>query len=156
MRQKMDQRPIDLLPYRAEALFVSKFEGRDNNNSFRVSQNKEAGNVIAKGHFRSVLVYPGMFLIEGCAQAAVLSYVKKVRSLSRNELPLLAFCSAKFKKPIATPEKLTHRVTLLKHTRQSALFSGESLICNEIVMICELGLAIKTVSWVKRNFVCGC
>ena len=145
MKLKVDQKSIyQILPYGQRFIFLKDVLSVQSSPArLEASQNPEIGGGMDADHFRSFRVYPGIFILEGCAQAAVCLYQHAVRKLETDEVPLLAHSRVRFKSSIKDAVGLIHAVELVKSISGAAIFNGQSRKGQQLVMECELGLAVR-------------
>jgi len=142
----VDQGVQDILPYGTRFLFIKSVRLINSSTAPRLEalHNAQAGGGIDTDHFRGVRIYPGAFILEGCAQAAVCLYNERVHRLNSTEVPLLAHSKARFVKAIHNATGLFHVVELVKAVGQNAIFRGTSKKNGTVIMECELGLAVRS------------
>ena len=116
----------------------------------QATHNSQVGYGIEEDHFIPRKIYPGIFILEGCAQAAVALYHHHVSELKENEVPLLAHARVHFVNPIENSQDLVHSVELVKAVADAAVFSGKSTKGDLLVMECELALAVKSTKHIFR------
>ncbi len=134
------------LVYGKRFLFIKEVRSLSNSPPrLEAIHNFGVGGDMGKDHFVSKKVYPGIFVLEGCAQAAVCLYQKYVRALGVNEVPLLAHANTRFKKPVQHTAGLVHIVELVKAVGTNAIIRGISQQNDSVVMECELGLAVRNI-----------
>ena len=142
--------PDSLLPYGRRFLFVKEIRPIDSVPPRLVAVHDDrGGGGINADHFRNLQVYPGAFILEGCAQAAVCLYSTRVRRLRRGEVPLLAHSKARFLATVREATGLIHVVELIKASGRNAVFRGTSKKDAVIIMECELGLAVRSGKHLK-------
>ncbi|MDK2885808.1 MAG: 3-hydroxyacyl-[acyl-carrier-protein] dehydratase [Thermosipho sp. (in: thermotogales)] len=126
-----------ILPHRDPILLVDRVieKGED----YIIAEKKiEIDNPVFKGHFPDYPIYPGVYIIEGMAQAAGLMLLKG------NEIPLfLGIDSARFKAEVRPDCVLRYEIKL-KDKRQNVVWvDAKAFVKDKLVAKAQLMLGVK-------------
>lgn len=126
-----------ILPHRDPILLVDRVieKGED----YIIAEKKiEIDNPVFKGHFPDYPIYPGVYIIEGMAQAAGLMLLKG------NEIPLfLGIDSARFKAEVRPDCVLRYEIKLKDKRQNIVLVDAKAFVKDKLVAKAQLMLGVK-------------
>lgn len=95
------------------------------------------------GHFPTQPIYPGVYIIEGMAQAGgVLAFVSMFGDNAQNTgdkiVYFMSIDKAKFRSPVIPGDKLTYKLEVLKHKGGIWVLQGYAYVEEKLVAEAEL------------------
>ncbi|ABR31430.1 hydroxymyristoyl-ACP dehydratase [Thermosipho melanesiensis] len=128
---------MKILPHRDPILLVDRVILKEEN---KIIAEKDITTdlKVLKGHFPNYPIYPGVYIIEGMAQAAGIMLLKE------NETPLfLGIDNARFKKEVR-PDCVLRYEVFVKEVKASVVFvEGKAYVDNQLVAKATLMLGKK-------------
>ncbi len=107
-----------ILPHRFPILLVDRVVEFHANTSIVAYKNITASEPIFEGHFPDQPIYPGIYMIEGMAQAgAILAFESQNKEGINVRGKIVYFMSidkAKFRVPVTPGDRLEYRINVLK------------------------------------------
>lgn len=95
-----------------------------------------------QGHFPGNPIFPGVFIVEGLAQAAaILGYAVKGGPL--DSCLLASVNNAKFKQPVIPGDTLVYEVEVLKSRKGFYWFTAKGKVDGSTVAVCDLSAQIS-------------
>jgi 3-hydroxyacyl-[acyl-carrier-protein] dehydratase len=116
---------------------VLKFE---KGKSLTALKNVSGNDIFFLGHFPHRAVMPGVLILEGLAQGALILYQLTLGTLPQNEMPLYGSVNAKFHRPVFPGDQLIYEIEVVKLTSYAGLFKGIAKVDTNIIAKAELAL----------------
>ena len=133
---------MQILPHRYPILLVDRVNEIIKGESIVAYKNITANEPIFSGHFPDHLIYPGVMILEGLAQAGSLLVFATIKDdLDSNEKIIPYFTGidkAKFKKPVLPGDKLEYQVSIMRSKMGIWQLGAKALVDNKIVASAEL------------------
>lgn len=130
-----EKRIKELLPHRYPFLLVDKVLELVPGESIIAQKNISISEPIFQGHFPGDAIYPGVYLIEGMAQAggilAQMSFRSKGNSL------LTGVQEARFKRKVLPGDTLYYHIKLEKKKSSLLFFSGQVKVDGKLAASCS-------------------
>ena len=128
-----------MLPQRFPLLMVDRILGWSPASWLRAVRSVTGNDPLLVSHFPDNPVMPGVLLIEGIAQSALLlGYL----SFGKSAPPLLGSVKAKFLKPVVPGDQLVYEVTLVKKLGAGSYYQGTARVDGVTVAECDLAVAL--------------
>jgi 3-hydroxyacyl-[acyl-carrier-protein] dehydratase len=109
----------------------------------RVVKRFKSGEAFFRGHFPGLAMVPGIFLVEGMAQAGLLIFQLAVRRLKKQELPVLTHVDARFMRPVFPNQRVVFEATIERCTRDAAIFRTTTKVRGALAAHAEMTFAVK-------------
>jgi len=117
-----------IIPYREPFLFIGKIIFL-NNEEIIAERELNPNEDFFRGHFADFPVMPGVLLIEGLGQAAIILLKHNLETSGEKyeemDFLLYGIREAKFLKPVFPGEKIKYAVQIIAHDDKRAIFSGK-------------------------------
>ena len=131
-----------ILPHRYPILLVDRVSELVVNESITAFKNITASEPVFEGHFPERPIYPGVYIIEGMAQAggilAFESHTKENISMHGKIVYFMSIDKAKFRVPVVPGDRLEYRVTVTRKRGQVWQFEGKAYVDEKLVAEAEL------------------
>ncbi len=131
-----------ILPHRFPILLVDRVTELVVNESIVAYKNITASEPIFEGHFPDQPIYPGVYVIEGMAQAGAIlafeSQEKEAINLHGKIVYFMSIDKAKFRVPVTPGDRLEYRVRVLKTKGTIWVLEAEAYVENKRVAEAEL------------------
>lgn len=143
---KLDwQEIVDTLPHRPPLLLVDRVENLIPGEMVHAIKCISSLDPYFAGHFPEQPMFPGVYIIEGLAQASALLCFKTMAA--RGEAPakkcvLTSVDSAKFRKPVVPGDVLHYFARIEKSRGNFVWIAGEAKVGNEVVAEVKLAAMI--------------
>jgi len=126
-----------ILPHRDPILLVDRVIEKGDN--YIIAEKDIASdNPVFKGHFPNYPIYPGVYIIEGMAQASGLMLLKG------NEIPLfLGIDNARFKAEVKPDCVLRYEIKLKENKRNIVFVEAKAYVDKKLVAKAQLMLGVK-------------
>ena len=113
------------------------------NEKIEAYKNITINEEIFNGHFPTQPIYPGVYIIEGMAQAGgVLAFVSMFGDNAQNTgdkiVYFMSIDKAKFRNPVIPGDKLTYKLEVLKHKGGIWVLQGYAYVEEKLVAEAEL------------------
>lgn len=132
----------EAIPHRYPFLLVDRVTEIHGDTKVVAQKNISMSDPNLQGHFPNNPIFPGVFIVEGLAQAAaILGYSVKGAPLST--CLLTGVKGAKFRKPVIPGDVLTYEVEIMKNKKTFYWFKAVGKVGGEIVAECELSAQIS-------------
>jgi 3-hydroxyacyl-[acyl-carrier-protein] dehydratase len=132
----------EAIPHRYPFLLVDRVTEVVDGEKVVAIKNISMSDPNLQGHFPGNPIFPGVFIVEGLAQAAaILGYASKGAALE--SCLLTGVKNAKFRKPVIPGDTLTYEVEVLKSKGAFYWFKATGLVDGNIVAQCELSAQIS-------------
>lgn len=132
----------EILPHRFPLLLVDRVVEMKLNESIQAYKNITINEEIFCGHFPTKPIYPGVFIIEGLAQAGgILAFSSMFGTETTSDGKIVYFMSidkAKFRNPVEPGDKLEYQLNVLKHKGSIWLLEGKAYVEEKLVAEAEL------------------
>jgi 3-hydroxyacyl-[acyl-carrier-protein] dehydratase len=125
-----------LLPHRPPLILVDRVVGFTVNDSLLALKAITAHEPVFAGHFPGQPIFPGVYIIEGMAQASALLTFKTYEAEGvryKNEVLLASVDDVRFRKPVVPGDVLYYRVKLRRRKGPWAWFEGQAEVGSEVV-----------------------
>jgi beta-hydroxyacyl-ACP dehydratase FabZ len=147
-RHDVPSLPMDIhaiqqcIPHRHPFLLVDRVLEASPNERIVAVKNVSIGEPVLQGHFPGNPVMPGVYIIEGIAQAAaVLGHLSYENGLTTCYLTEVS--SARFRRPVVPGDVLRYEVTVLKRRAPFFWFDAIATVDGETVAEVKLSAFIK-------------
>jgi len=131
-----------ILPHRYPILLVDRVTELTVNASIVAYKNITASEPVFEGHFPDQPIYPGVYIIEGMAQAggilAFESHAKENINMRGKIVYFMSIDKAKFRVPVTPGDRLEYRVEVTKKRGQIWQFVGKAYVEDKLVAEAEL------------------
>ncbi|MEF3192236.1 MAG: 3-hydroxyacyl-ACP dehydratase FabZ [Campylobacterales bacterium] len=130
-----------ILPHRFPLLLVDRVIEIIPGESIRAYKNISIGEHVFQGHFPGHPIYPGVYIIEGMAQAGGILAFKSSANPEEYANKVVYFMSidgAKFRSPVKPGDRLEYRLSVLKHKAAIWVLKGEAYVDDKMVAEAEL------------------
>ncbi|MEY4504950.1 MAG: 3-hydroxyacyl-[acp] dehydratase [Pseudomonadota bacterium] len=131
-----------ILPHKYPLLLVDRVVAIEHNKSIEAYKNVSIGEQVFQGHFPNHPIYPGVYIIEGLAQAGgILAFESGKAAGDPYDNKLVYFMSidgAKFRQPVKPGDRLDYKLTVLKHKGYVWVLKGEAFVDGKLVCEAEL------------------
>ncbi len=135
-----------LIPQRFPFLMIDRvIEGEPGNHVVAV-KNISGNDMVFLGHFPEKAIMPGVLIIEGMAQAAIVLFATSPKSdPAPGKRPLYYFGSvkARFLNPAVPGDQLVIKVVNVKTLPTGAYVSGEAMVGDRKIAEAELVFSVK-------------
>lgn len=133
----------EILPHRYPLLLVDRVLELNLNQNIRAYKNVSINEDIFNGHFPAEPILPGVYIIEGMAQAGgVLAFCSIENSIeAKNTGKVVYFMSidkAKFRQPVRPGDRLEYRLSVLKNKGAVWVLEGKAFVDDKLVAEAEL------------------
>lgn len=132
----------DILPHRFPLLLVDRVLEMSLNEQIFAYKNITVNEEVFCGHFPTTPIYPGVFIIEGLAQAGgILAFCSMFGVDTTSDGKIVYFMSidkAKFRSPVVPGDRLDYRLNVLKHKGSIWMLEGKAFVGDKVVAQAEL------------------
>ncbi|MDE5603036.1 MAG: 3-hydroxyacyl-ACP dehydratase FabZ [Helicobacter sp.] len=136
------QKIRDILPHRYPLLLVDRITSITCNKNIEAYKNITINEEVFNGHFPIQPIYPGVYIIEGMAQAGgVLAFVSMFGEDSNKGDKIVYFMSidkAKFRNPVCPGDKLVYKLEVVKQKGGIWVLQGYAYVEGKLVAEAEL------------------
>lgn len=130
------QRDIDwvlsILPHRYPILLVDRVLELEPKRRIVAIKNVTINEPVFLGHFPQKPVMPGVFLIEGLAQAGGLLLLSEMPDRDRKLLFFAGIEEAKFRRPVVPGDQIRYEVEVVRLRSTFCRFSGKVLVDGQL------------------------
>jgi beta-hydroxyacyl-ACP dehydratase FabZ len=123
---------MKILPHRYPLLLVDKVL-ETNEDKIIAIKNVTINEPIFNGHFPDFPIYPGVYQIEGMAQAGALLAMKDIKDIENKTVFFMTIDKAKFRKPVVPGDVLTYEVKITTRKGTICVFEGKCLVDGQVV-----------------------
>ena len=131
-----------ILPHRYPILLVDRVTELKVNESIIAYKNITASEPVFEGHFPDQPIYPGVYMIEGMAQAggilAFESHTRENISMNGKIVYFMSIDKAKFRVPVTPGDRLEYRVQVMRKRGQIWQFVAKAYVDDKLVAEAEL------------------
>ena len=131
-----------ILPHRFPILLVDRVTELVANESIIAYKNITASEPIFEGHFPDQPIYPGVYMIEGMAQAgAILAFESQNKediSVHGKIVYFMSIDKAKFRVPVTPGDRLEYRIRVLKTKGTIWVLAAQAYVDEKLVAEAEL------------------
>lgn len=137
------QKIREILPHRYPLLLVDRIISMSPNQTIEAYKNITINEEVFNGHFPVQPIYPGVYIIEGMAQAGgVLAFVSMFGDNAQNTgdkiVYFMSIDKAKFRNPVVPGDKLVYKLEVLKHKGGIWVLQGYAYVEDKLVAEAEL------------------
>ncbi|WP_104722040.1 3-hydroxyacyl-ACP dehydratase FabZ [Helicobacter mesocricetorum] len=137
------QKIKEILPHRYPLLLVDRIIALTPNKSIEAYKNITINEEVFNGHFPIQPIYPGVYIIEGMAQAGgVLAFVSMFGEDSNNRgdkiVYFMSIDKAKFRNPVSPGDKLVYKLEVVKQKGGIWVLQGYAYVEDKLVAEAEL------------------
>ncbi|WP_297814317.1 3-hydroxyacyl-ACP dehydratase FabZ [uncultured Helicobacter sp.] len=137
------QKIREILPHRYPLLLVDRIVSMSPNEKIEAYKNITINEEIFNGHFPIQPIYPGVYIIEGMAQAGgVLAFLSMFGDKAQNTgdkiVYFMSIDKAKFRNPVIPGDKLVYKLEVLKHKGGIWVLQGYAYVEGKLVAEAEL------------------
>lgn len=137
-----------ILPHRYPLLLVDRVNKLEPYKNIDAHKNISINEDIFNGHFPNNPIYPGVYIIEGLAQAGVILalYSKWGDNVSSNHgiAYFMGIDKAKFRVPVRPGDKLIYRLEFMGERRNVWILSARAYVEERLVAEAELKAILET------------
>ena len=126
----------EMLPHRYPLLLVDKVVEVVPHETLLAYKNISSNEPVFQGHFPENPIYPGVYLIEGLAQASVL--LSSISTGKKGHFLLTQIQEARFKKQVVPGDRIYYHVKFIKKKRSFSWFSGTVKVNSQVVASANL------------------
>ncbi len=123
---------LSILPHRYPILLVDRVLELDPKQRIVAIKNVTINEPVFLGHFPQKPVMPGVFLIEGLAQAGGLLLLSEMPDRDRKLLFFAGIEEAKFRRPVVPGDQIRYEVEVLRLRSTFCRFSGKVLVDGQV------------------------
>lgn len=123
---------LSILPHRYPILLVDRVVELLPKQRIVAIKNVTINEPVFLGHFPQKPVMPGVFLIEGLAQAGGLLLLSEMPDRDRKLLFFAGIEEAKFRRPVVPGDQIRYEVEVLRLRSTFCRFSGKVLVDGQI------------------------
>jgi 3-hydroxyacyl-[acyl-carrier-protein] dehydratase len=131
-----------MLPHRYPILLVDRVTQLSTGESIVAYKNVTVSEPVFEGHFPGQPIYPGVYIIEGMAQAGgLLAFVSMSDEGKDMEGKIVYFMSidkAKFRVPVVPGDRLEYRLNVIKHRGDIWVLAAKAYVDDKLVAEAEL------------------
>lgn len=127
----INSRIEDMLPHRYPFLLVDRILEASPPDSLVAVKNVTKNEPVFQGHFPGNPVYPGVYMIEGVAQASLL--LSSLTLQKKADFLLVQIDNARFKKQVIPGDTLRYEIRFVKKKSSFFWFSGTVTVDSQIV-----------------------
>lgn len=137
------QKIREILPHRYPLLLVDRVISLSPNEKIEAYKNITINEEVFNGHFPIQPIYPGVYIIEGMAQAGgVLAFVSMFGDNAQNTgdkiVYFMSIDKAKFRNPVTPGDRLVYKLEVLKHKGGIWVLQGYAYVEDKLVAEAEL------------------
>lgn len=137
------QKIREILPHRYPLLLVDRVISLSPNEKIEAYKNITMNEEVFNGHFPVQPIYPGVYIIEGMAQAGgVLAFVSMFGDNAQNTgdkiVYFMSIDKAKFRNPVVPGDRLVYKMEVLKHKGGIWVLQGYAYVEDKLVAEAEL------------------
>ena len=137
------QKIREILPHRYPLLLVDRITAITPNQTIEAYKNITINEEVFNGHFPVQPMYPGVYIIEGLAQAGgVLAFVTMFGEESSNNgdkiVYFMSIDKAKFRNPVIPGDRLTYKLEVIKQKGGIWVLQGYAYVEEKLVAEAEL------------------
>jgi 3-hydroxyacyl-[acyl-carrier-protein] dehydratase len=135
-----------LIPQRFPFLMIDRVIDGEPGSHVVAVKNISGNDMVFLGHFPEKAIMPGVLIIEGMAQAAIILFATSPKSdPTPSKRPLYYFGSvkARFLKPAVPGDQLVIKVVNVKTLPTGAYVSGEAMVGEKKIAEAELVFSVK-------------
>ncbi|MBD5166039.1 3-hydroxyacyl-ACP dehydratase FabZ [Helicobacter sp.] len=137
------QKIREILPHRYPLLLVDRIISLSPNEKIEAYKNVTINEEVFNGHFPIQPIYPGVYIIEGMAQAGgVLAFVSMFGDNAQNTgdkiVYFMSIDKAKFRNPVVPGDRLVYKLEVLKHKGGIWVLQGYAYVEDKLVAEAEL------------------
>lgn len=137
----------EILPQASPLLMVDRVLECEEGKSIKALKNISGNELTFLGHFPRFALMPGVLMLEGLGQCAILLYHLTYGALPAEDMPLFGAVEAKFHRPVFPGDQLIMQVASIKMTSFGGIFEGTASVEGQTVVRCQLSMGRKS----RRN-----
>ena len=125
---------MDVLPHRYPLLLVDRVLEMEDGQSIVAVKNVTFNEAVFQGHFPGHPVYPGVYLIEGMAQAGGILLLSKYSEEER-ESKLMYFTAierARFRRPVVPGDQVRYEIEVVRHRGKVGKLAGKAIVDGKV------------------------
>jgi len=123
---KSTRRPdvLECLPHRTPMVMLEHIASVDHQRKrLRATRRFRAEEAFFRGHFPSLPIVPGIYLVEGMAQAGLALFQLTVRKLTKSEIPVLTHVDVRFFRAVFPDQTAVFEARFERTTQGGAVFT---------------------------------
>jgi len=128
---------MKILPHRYPLLLVDKVLKTEKDKIVAV-KNITINEPIFNGHFPDFPIYPGVYQIEGMAQAGAILAMKDIEDIEDKTVFFMTIDKAKFRKPVVPGDVLVYEVIIKSRRKNICVFEAKCFVDEKVVSSAEL------------------
>jgi 3-hydroxyacyl-[acyl-carrier-protein] dehydratase len=126
------------IPHRFPILLVDRVVDITLEESIKAYKNITANEAVFSGHFPTKSIYPGVYILEGLAQVAIILAFKSLNLDNTNLVYFAGIDRVKFKKPVVPGDRLDYECKILKCRSKIIIVDAIASVNGEVVTTAEL------------------
>jgi 3-hydroxyacyl-[acyl-carrier-protein] dehydratase len=123
---------LSVLPHRYPILLVDRVLEIEPKKRIVAIKNVTVGEPIFNGHFPGRPVMPGVFLVEGLAQAGGLLLLHDMPDRANKLIYFMGIESAKFRRPVVPGDQVRYEIEVLRLRSMHCKMSGKVLVDGQL------------------------
>jgi 3-hydroxyacyl-[acyl-carrier-protein] dehydratase len=131
-----------MLPHRYPILLVDRVTQLSTGESIVAYKNVTVSEPVFEGHFPGQPIYPGVYIIEGMAQAggllAFASMPDEDKDMEGKIVYFMSIDKAKFRVPVVPGDRLEYRLNVIKHRGDIWVLAAKAYVDDKLVAEAEL------------------
>ena len=125
---------MDILPHRYPLLLVDRVLEMEYGRRIVALKNISFNEEVFQGHFPNHPVYPGVYLIEGMAQAGGILLLSKYSEAER-ATKLMYFTAierARFRRPVVPGDQVRYEIDVVRHRGSVGKLEGKAIVDGKV------------------------
>jgi len=123
----------DIIPHRYPLLLVDRVLEIEPDKRIVAIKNVTADEEIFKGHFPGHAVLPGVFLVEGMAQAGGILLLHDDPHRRDKLLYFMSLDRARFRRPVVPGDQVRYEVDIVRRRASHCKLSGKAIVDGQVV-----------------------
>ena len=133
---------LSVLPHRYPILLVDRVLEIEPKKRIVAIKNVTAGEPIFNGHFPGRPVMPGVFLVEGLAQAGGLLLLHDMPDRANKLIYFMGIEEAKFRRPVVPGDQVRYEIEVLRLRSMHCKMEGKVLVDGQLAAEAKISSAM--------------
>ncbi|MBO8162853.1 MAG: 3-hydroxyacyl-ACP dehydratase FabZ [Brevibacillus sp.] len=134
-----------LLPQSYPFVLVDVIEEWERNSRIVCRKNVTGNEWMIPGHFPAQAIYPGVLLIEGMAQSAILLFrLDRTKPDDADSSFMIAGVKARFLRPVVPGDQIRYECTVIKMVSTGGVVEATAQVDGEIAAKADLTFAVQS------------